>query len=266
MAKNKEVQKVSSSSLPAYLQNVEKDDSLTQIAEYRIVPRVKLIQGLSDESLREQFGEGAAIVSPSNVEICGKESSFLFIPVFFFVEYNKWRDRKDPEKPAIALSSYDPTSEVAKKAKDGDLRQEPYDPTKTGPKDKHWRYVEHLTFAGIIYGDHPLANQPVILSFEKGEHGKGRAFCSAIQMRNVNSWCQVWEMSPSLREKEGDKWWGFDFNIPSEEKGGSFIAEEDVERIGQLFADLKDDFENKRLRVDHSDTVDDSDDGETDKM
>jgi hypothetical protein len=109
---------------PGYLSKyIEHDDSLDSLKEHRIVPRVKIIQAMSDTQLKKDFGEGTVVVRPGDAMICKFEeepSSFDFVPIFFFAEWAKWADLRDTTGPMILERTHDPAHSVAVKAKNFD--------------------------------------------------------------------------------------------------------------------------------------------------
>lgn len=246
---------------PDYLaQYIEQDTSLDTLKEHRVVPRLKIIQPTSDQALKKSFGEGSAIVRPGDALICKFEDepdSFEFVPLFFFVEWAKWRDLKDKTGNPIIERTHDAGSSIAQKAKNANLREEMYDGDEKLPeKERRFhRYVEHLRFIGVIHGDHPLTGIPVTISFERGEWGQGKNFISAVMLRRqvVNNkpiqvplWAQIWTFSPKFRNPDADrKWYGLDFQ-PSEI---SLIQEDQAPSFHELHKEFAELFEQQRLTV-----------------
>jgi hypothetical protein len=118
------------------------------------------------------------------------------------------------------------------------------------------RHVEHLNFAGMIYGDHPLAMTPVALSFAKGELNVGKNLCSAALLRKAGAntaplWSQVWEFGSATRDRGGNTWWGLDFSNPSD--ASPWITEDEVTTFKALHDELRDLHRQSRLGVDQSD-------------
>ena len=232
---------------PGFLvQHVETDDSLDTMEQYRILPRLKIIQAMSDGGIKDQFGEGAAIIRPGDSIVCADSESFLFNPHFFYVEWSKWSDLRDKENPMVLLRSFDPDSEVAKKASDPDQRFEIYEGDEGKDKPKKYRYVQHFRFPGVIHGDHILSGTNVVLSFERGEFFQGSNFISAIKLRKFEAdgkrlpvplWAQVWELHVSLRERGGYKWYGFDFQPP--EEAAPMISSEEADEARASYESLK---------------------------
>ena len=217
-----ELQSIKVMGVQDLLKYEDTDTSLETLQEYVLVPFVKVIQGMSDERLKETFGEGAAIVRPMDVKIGDKKKGFLFVPLFFFTQFRQWCDRNDDIM--IKESTYDPNSTIAKNSRDPEKRVQIYEEDKDKDKPREYRFVEHLCFVGVIF-DGEYEGTRCLLSFQKGDFRVGRAFASGAQMRKVKIeeerkqvplWAQVWEIKVSLRDRNGNKWWGFDPGNPPE--------------------------------------------------
>lgn len=246
---------------PNYLQKyIEEDKSLDNLKEHRVVPRLKIIQPTTDTDLKRNFGEGTVIVRPGDAMICKYQEepeSFDFVPLFFFVEWAKWADLRATSGPMILDRSHDPTSELAVKSKSFEKRTEVYEGHDKLPENErnYYRYVEHLRFIGIIYGDHPLVGTPVTLSFERGEWSQGKNFISAVTLRRqtvegasqpIPLWAQVWTLQPKFREPDASrKWYGFGFT-PADP---TIIASDEAEAMMALHTEFKTLFEQQRLMV-----------------
>ncbi len=238
---------------------VKEDDSLDTLKEHRVVPRLKIIQATTDDELKKNFGEGSAVLRPGDALICKFEKdpeSFDFVPLFFFVEWAKWRDLRG-SGPMVLDRSHDPTSEVAVKAKSTETREELYEGHDKLPEAERltYRYVEHLRFIGIVHGDHPLAGTPVTLSFERGEYGQGKNFISAVTMRReiidstscpIPLWAQIWRLKViHHKPDQSRKWFGFAF----EPADPAIISKDEAEELQALHVELKTLHEQQRLTV-----------------
>ena len=245
---------------PNYLAKyIKQDNSLDALKEHRIVPRFKIIQATSDDVLKKNFGEGSVVIRPGDVLICKHEdepASFQFVPLFFFVEWAKWRDLKG-NGPMILDRSHDPISELAMKSKSTDTRRELYE-GQEGKKDNekmYYGFVEHLRFIGVIYGDHPLVGTPVTLSFERGEWIQGKNFISAVSLRRqtindtsspVPLWAQVWTLKPIHHAPDATrKWYGFQF----EAVDPSIIRPDEADAMRAAHIEFKELFEKQKLMV-----------------
>jgi hypothetical protein len=269
-----DIEKVQGVNADYLAQYVEQDTSLDALKEHRVVPRVKVIQPTSDMQLKKNFGEGTVIVRPGDALISKFEAEpaeFDFVPLFFFVEWAKWRDLKDKSGSPILDRTHDAGSDMAMRAKDADLRQEVYEGDERLPDNekRYYRYVEHLRFIGLIYGDHPLVGTPITLSFERGEWGQGKNFISAIMLRRqqVNDkpiqiplWAQVWTFSSKFRNPDADrKWFGLDFE-PAEIP---IIPQEEAANLHAMHKEFAELFEQQRLTVQDEHTDPDVDEEAT---
>lgn len=250
---------------PDYLaQYVEQDTSLDALKEHRVVPRFKIIQATTDDELKKNFGEGSIIVRPGDALICkyGEEpSSFQFVPLFFFLEWAKWRSLKGTG-PMILDRTHDKSHEIAVKSRSVETRKELY-PGQENFEDAdklYSAYVEHIRFIGVIYGSHPLVGIPVTLSFERGEWGQGKNFISAVSLRRqiVNNesipvplWAQVWNLSSIYHKPDATrKWYGFKFEAAEP----AIIQSDEAEAMKALHSEFAELFKKQRLMVQDDET------------
>lgn len=240
---------------PSYLAKFAADDHSTDsIQEYRVLNRVKVIQAMTSPDLKRDFGEGTAVLIPVRQLVVPTGGSFLFVPLMFWPEFIKWRDINDKGGSAIIARSTDKAGEIAVKSRDAEKRLEVYP---DNPKFKY-RYVEHLNFAGLIYGE----NTPVAVSFSRGEFFTGRNFCTMIGMRKIGQnkaplWMQVWQMKTAMRNRNGYSWWGLEPTNPAE--GISpWIQEDEIPLMQALYKELYDQYGKNNLGVDLSDADDEA--------
>lgn len=236
---------------------VEDDQSTAAMAEHRILSRIKTIQALTEESLREACGVGSLVIMPAKQLLITPEETIDFVPLAFFEEFILWRDRRDTEAGAIEARSMSKTSELAKRARDPKLWEEVY---AGGTKDKPFkkRYTEHLNFPGIIYSkDHELYRVPVCLSFSRGEFTVGRQFISQITLRRVQGrqaplWATVWTLSVGSRKNNNGSWYGID--VANAER--PFIDQEHVESFKSEYETLTEQIAKQLVAVDMSESDD----------
>ena len=244
----RELTKVGPEAPPSWLTEYQDDLSIKDLSGHRVLPRLKIVQAMSSQDLKDQFGEGSIIITPGKGLVCRNKEGFQFVPVFFFSEYVKWADRRDKISLMIMEKTFDPTSKLAAKCANPKYRIESYG------NGFEARYAEHLNFAGFVYGEHPLSGAPAVLCFARGEYATGQAYISSIHLRRISSkvaplWSGVWEMHPGFRERGDRRWWGIDFNNPSV----PFIQEGEAAFFREQQVQLKKEFEDHRLMVDHSD-------------
>lgn len=238
-------------------QGTETEKGFAAMKEYRILPRVKVVQAMSDQSLKKSFGEGSVIIAPGNAKVCGEGQSFEFVPVFFYAEALKLADRQDKTQFFIVQRSTDRASELFKKARDPEKWEEGYGTPdqKTGEFPMHYRYVEVLNFPGFIANaDNELKGTAMVLAFQRGEFSKGKALTNGIMMRRANGqvvpiWMQRWLFKPVFREKGDKRWWGIDFENPPK----PFIDHEDLEFYQTQHNELEKFFKEGLLSADYSD-------------
>jgi hypothetical protein len=248
------------------LAKYQEDTSLDLLQQYVIVPRLKIIQAMTDQALKDKIGnDGTVCITVGEASLVAKKGEpFLFQPRFFYNEWAKWADRNDKDSNRIVERSYDPTSELAKRAADSNRRYEEYPDQGNKPADKRmkWTYVHHFVWVGVVYGSHPLAGTEVVMSMERGEFGNGRQFITAIASRRhmpdgttekmkVPLWAQVWELKSALRDKSQGKWWGYDFGAPTTEGVAPMIPDSEFELAHAEFLRLSQLHEQNRLRADH---------------
>lgn len=255
--KPKEVVKVEAP--PQWLaEAAETDQSIEAMAEHRVLPRLKVVQGMSDSALKDAVGEGGVVLTPGNVLVCSRDEGFEFVPVFFFTEFIEMSDINDSESPTVLERTFDVTHPLAVRARDADQWERDYGPEDSKGRAKYTaRACEVFNFVGFLDGgDIPaeLHGVPLTITFARGEFNTGRSFITAITMRRVGGkivplWAQRWAFTIGFRERDSKKWYGLDVRNPaqpyiSEEQGAMFKG------AHEEFAEL---FEKQRLSVDHED-------------
>lgn len=244
---------------PDYLQKyIEQDTSKAEMKEHRILPRFKVVQGTASGELADKFKQGDLIARPGDILIAAAKATIQFVPLFFFNSFMRFSDLQDKESPTILEQTYDASSELAKKCRDAERRIELYPGQESKKSDDRWKYrnSEFLNFPGLIYGVHDLAGQPITLSFTRGEFMVGKNFLTNASMRVTPLWSQVYDLSTGHRDRGAKKkWWGIDF-APATEPN---IKAEECEQFRAFHDELKKQFADRLLRVDHSDRDDDED-------
>lgn len=214
---------------PSWLNDYkDKDRSLEAVLEYKILPRIKVIQSLTDQDMKDRHGgEGAVVLMPLDMLVTKPGKIFQFVPIFAWTEFCHWADRNDKTQPAVIAKTFDKTSEIARRASDAATREQIYPGQETAQRPMKYRWVQHLNFAGWIYGEHPLAGTECVLHYERGEFTQGQNFISQAALRRAPLWAQVWSFSSSLRDRRGNKWWGLDHHIPDV----PFIQEDEADHF-----------------------------------
>ena len=246
---------------PTFLSKYIQDDhSLDGMQEYRVLPVLKVVQSMSDREQKEKVGQGSCIIRPGDTILCSGQESFQVVPLYFWVDFAKWSDLKDTDSPNVMARSDSPVSDIAKLSRDPDKRLEVYpgDEAKPSSDRRHYRYVEHLRFVVMVYGEHDFSGQVATLTFERGEFFTGKNFISAIQMRKtrvgddmvpVPLWAQVWQLSVGFRDRGARKWYGIDFAAADQ----NTILESEAPQFQAAFMEYKELQDKARLRVDDED-------------
>lgn len=224
------------------------DESLNTLKQYRILPRLKVIQAMTRAELRDKFSDGTVVIIPAEIAVADRDTPLVLVPVFFFPEFVKWADRKDKVSNSILERTLDPLSELAAKCKDPKRRVEGYGPLNAQQKPQYLaRNVEQLTFVCMI-ADGDNKGLLVSLVFARGEYSKGTAFMNAVTMRRVGGrvaplWSQRWSFHPAYRDRGDKKWWGIDFETPEQ----PYIEAGDVEVCSGLFKEMKTLYDDRRI-------------------
>lgn len=242
------------SDVPAWLQEISADDTtLDALREYRVLNRLAVIQQMSDIPLKEKYGEGSIVLFPTGFKISsvGNEAEGVVVaPLYFWAEFLVRNDRRDKNNPAVAERTLDPLSDIAKRARDKERREEEYE---GGPSGKPFRrkFIERLNFAVLIKSGQQ-AGDIVGLAFERGEFWNGKNFCTGVVGRKVALWAQQWRLTSSLRpeNKDGNQWYGFDFEF------AGFCEQEDAEALEKMHLELKDDHQKRKLGVEEDPEAD----------
>lgn len=242
--------------VPDYLK-VEGDHSLDGIKQYVRPPRVKVIQGTSDEKLKQLFGVGDVVLVPDNIcvisadrdnkgnVVVGTTRPFIFTPLFFFNEFCLWNPIQTKGKlPAIRDRSNDPNSAIAARARDFKNREMPC------PEDPKYNCVfcEHMNF--IIH----IAGQPehCILSFLRGEFKAGQTFAALLKVRNVPMYANIFEAHLAQRKNDKGEWFGLDISNPS---GGTspFVGEEEFKAYKLCYEEYASLYKEDKIEVSYED-------------
>lgn len=164
--------------LPGYLQNVEVPKgahSAWGMDSYSKPARIVVVQGLSKPPLKPPFIDGDVILTPKNIKIGDSQTPITITPIGFFTDFLALNPQGT--QPWIKERSFDPASDVAKKAKAFAKVLIP------GTTDKFVKYVTNLNFIVFIHGYPDLEEMPVHMSFNRGIYKVGQSFITLIQDR-----------------------------------------------------------------------------------
>ena len=246
--------------VPDYLKNVEGDKSLDSIKQYVRPPRVKVVQAMTDEKIKELFGVGDVVLLPDNIGILkaardergnvlvGQTIPFVFTPLFFFTEFCLWNPLEMKGKlPAIRERTFDHNSKIAIRARDFHNRKMPC------PEDPAHDciFCEHLNFIIKIQGH----DEPAILTFSRGEFKAGQNFAALIKMRGVPLYANIFAANLAHRKNDKGNWYGLDISNPNLDDTSPYVGEELFKQYQQFFEKYMKDFEEKLIEVNYEDDV-----------
>tara|TARA_Y100001938_G_scaffold125666_2_gene176840 strand:+ start:977 stop:1804 length:828 start_codon:yes stop_codon:yes gene_type:complete len=232
--------------VPDFMQTAE-TEGLDEISKYQTTPRLTLIQGQSSPERKEQFGEGGVCIMPDNVGIAEPGEEFTVVPLVFWVTWEVWSDINDPTLPMVCESTMDETSDIARRAKNADLREEVY-----GDRSEYRKnYIECLNFIVAIDGG-PSDGTIATLTFSKGEHYAGSKLCSFLKRRKVPIYGNRIALKSQARTRNNRSWWGLEFNNPAD--GNAFVtSKEKFEEFQAMHRELADLMRTSSLSVNRED-------------
>lgn len=247
-----EVSKVqSNASVPAFMQNQEVMGTEALNAYVR-PPRLKLVQAMSRAPF-DQYDQGTVLVVPQLIEFAKvdratkKGDKWKFIPLFFYPEWIQTNPMALANAPFIRERSFDPRSELARKARTKETWFEPC------PEDPKLQIAnrECLNFVVMPY-DHPtLSGTMCVLTFARANFRDGSNLASMIKIRKAPIFGQVFEASAAQRENAKGAWWGLNISIPEDTP---WAGVEDFEVFKALHLELAKTHEEGLLQVDYDDT------------
>lgn len=254
---------------PSWLVDAAREDTSKEaLKEHLILPSLRIIPSQPGEKLKqykESYGEGALVITPGGIALAPHDTWVKIVPLFMFTEYRKWHDRDDEGSPAVLDRTFDPTHEIARRAKDERLRQEPYGDLNRMVKGRvqpfEYSYVEHLCFTVLPYDPGPAQGMPCVLEFQRGSHWKGEEFSSSALMRHEKGvslplWTQVWEVQTREITRKGYTWWAIEYR--NCEDGQIRITDAEADAFRKNYFLHKDAHDSKNLTVDLSEADDDA--------
>lgn len=241
--------------LPAYLQGEKAKQftyDMSKINENAKPPFVKIIQAQAGAPYSPPFVTGDVIVAPLMQKIADTDNGFTFTPLHFFVHYtviNPFKMRG--QLPVIREQSFDPNSEIAKKAE-----RITTEPCPENPEYKI-QYCKVLNFITTIEGVHIPG---IWLFFNRGEFANGRAFLGIIQSLPAPMFICRFRATPTQRVGKEGKWIGLNITPdpslyePDEEKAikNKKLSDHYVELVNRRELDLSEGMESVQDEPDNS--------------
>lgn len=257
------------SNLPAFARLDADDTSVKELLSYITPPRLKVIQNQKTEKYKD-FEAGDIVLAPQAILFAKKEQPFNFVPLLFFPEWataNPWELKDKLPMFVKGSRTRDPESEVARKARDGDLRgadkcldeHSNVMKSKDG-KDCYVKHIEFLTYIVMIVGHKEFTGFMVTMSFAKGEHKVGASFNLKVVARGCKMWACVFEgkVPKDERRNSDGAWFGIDVDNPSSPGNpGPYVTDEgEFRKLEEMHVDLVQKASLDLLRPDVSDEDD----------
>ncbi len=214
--------------IPDWMQS-EAIVGVEQVGEHMTTPRLVIVQAMSEEERKEAFGEGGVAIMPDGVKIADKGEEFVAIPLVFWPSWEIWSDINDATAPMIEDSTQDPNSDIARRARTKDAREEMY-----GDGFKR-RFVESLNFI-VLIDSGPAVGEVASLSFNVGEHYTGSKLCGMLKRRPCSIFANRIAFKTASRKRNNRSWYGFDFNNP--ETDPIIQDKEQYDKLASMHADL----------------------------
>lgn len=238
---------------------VSDDHSIDELKQYVRPPRVKIIQSMSSDDLKEKFGVADTILVPDNVLIMaaardgkgnaqpGATEPFLFTPIFYFTEFCLWNPLElKNDLPPIRERSFDANSQVAARARDWNNKTMPC------PENPSYEceFCEHMNFVIHIQG-YP---EPCVMTFSRGEFKAGVNFATLAKLRKqgagVPLYANIFAANLTYRQGKKGNWYGLDISNPT---GDAYVGEEAFHRYKAMHEEYAEYYQQSQIQVDYAD-------------
>ena len=220
--------------VPAYLKKY-KPEGLEHAGESSMIPRLKVLQSQDEggeiEQLKNEYGEGAAIIRPLDLCAAKRGEVFLAVPIFAYMSWEKWRDLKDKGHPTpIVARTTNADSDLAKLCRNPNTRNEPYKEN----DNLSYKNVESINLILAVTSG-PASNEVVDVAFNKGGHKYGdrlRQYLKRQGREGVPLFGNRLEFFVDrVENKQQQKWMQLQHRIPT----NPYTPEKDVARLKELF-------------------------------
>jgi len=188
--------------------------------------RIKIVQAMTDAELKDQHGEGVALVMPEEALLAAPGDKTAAHLIFLWQSFSKWCDRSDSTESPIVEETTDPTSPLAKRCLDWRNRTEPYgDGTK-----REYRYVH----AYNAYLWLPDVKMTAIASWSRGSHKLGRQLHQRITATKAPVYANVLSLwTERTKNKAGQPYWVLRWDA------SGLVAPSDLEPWQQAYRQIR---------------------------
>jgi hypothetical protein len=224
--------------VPDYLKDAP-IKGVEELKKYVTLNRLKIIHKASSDDLLALFNPGDVIVTPTQTmiapaildkkgKITGEGTPWLFVPLFFYVEYCTWEPLAlKGQGPMISARSFDMNSSLARKARDPQLREEPH----PNHPDLKLRHVEHLNFIVTPY-NHPLSGEIMVMTYDRGNYYHGQKFSALIGLRKASPYHCVFEATLLKNTNDKGSWQTI---VPVNPEQAPWVTADEAKKFEELY-------------------------------
>lgn len=241
--------------------------------EYFVPPTLKIVQNMSADALKERFNVGDVVVmpfmniiAPVRLNEAKKPTDvgepFFFVPLLFFAEYVCWNPiATRGSEPAVRGRTYEKNSEIARCALNENLRVQPH-PDRA---DLKISFCEHLNFLVTLI-DHELEGAPILMSFSRAEHFRGKTFRTLQCMNQVPIYGRVYRGQSAKRVNQKGNWFGIDATNPNVEQDepSPWVDESLYRQCEKWHHEYSAMLQDNALKPDYQETTDETEEELTD--
>lgn len=206
-------------SMPDFLRD-EKPIGVADMLKYIRPPFVKIVQGSADKTLKQKYKEGSLVLAQNDELLLDANAVMTFTPVYFFTEYITMNPIElKGTQPMIRARSFDPNSEIARKALDPSTRNEQIGVDASTGKPLILSHQEVLCFFLKVHSRSDGGEVPedvVLLTFSRAEWRTGSRLARLIAQRNKPVFSGVYEAQIGIHRNTQHDWYGLDIDNPKE--------------------------------------------------
>lgn len=229
------------------------DHSAGAMTEFIRPNRIRCLQSLSDLVKERHYHAGDIIALPLKQMIAPVKLNeqgaptktgepFHIVPIYFYPEYITWNPRGS--KKAIRERTTDPNSEIAKKARNPETREETIDSEKV-------KHQEHLNFIVMVIDAPGFENMAMSLSYSKSEWLTGSNLCTLIRSRQAPSYGCIFKAQANMRTNSEGEWYGIDVSNPDSNQSAFVENKEQFEAYEKLHDQFHKAYEKGLIDIGH---------------
>lgn len=244
-----------SESKPQFLRERGEQKGVDEVVQYIRPPFIKIVQGSSDKELKEQFPEKSVILAPGNDLLAAPDEIIRFTPILFFREFLvinplEWRG----QEKMIHARTFDPNSDIAKRAFDPNRRNEQLFNTDGSPilvkgKPIYRSYQDTRTYLVLV---HWPRNPGTVcaMTFARAELQTADRLASLIGGRQADIFAGIFEASVGIHKNPQHDWYGFNMDNPSD--GSPWVTEAEHAEYSRMHDLLYKALQERRIIVDET--------------